>query len=59
MKVSRLRALFAEICKTLNFLHRTFLNNFFKLRGSDGPVCEKYKLNLTKWNQIYFGRIKN
>lgn len=57
MKVSRLRALFAEICKTLNFLHRTFLNNFFKLRESDGPVCEKYKLNLTKWNQIYFGRI--
>ena len=53
MNVKRLRTLCVEICKTLNDLNPSFMNNIFKLKINGREVRDKYKLNLDipKWNQ--------
>ena len=53
MNVKRLRTLSVEICKTLNDLNPSFMNNIFKLKINGREVRDKYKLNLNipKWNR--------
>ena len=57
MNVSRIRILCVEIYKTINKLSPDFMNEIFKVKQTQRPVREKYKLNLEipKWNQVTFG----
>ena len=56
MNVRRLRTLCVEICKTLNDLNPSFMNDNFKLKINRREFRDKYKLNLDilKWNQRTF-----
>ena len=57
MNVSNYRSLCIEIFKTLNNTNPSFINDIFKLRMTNRPTREKYKLNLEipKSNQGRFG----
>ena len=57
MNVSNYLSLCIEIFKTLNDINRSFINNIFKLRMTNRPTQEKYKLNpeIPKSNQLKFG----
>ena len=58
MNVIRLRALCAEFYKTINKLNLNFMRDFFKLRLTNRPVREKYKMNMIipEFNQIEDGK---
>ena len=57
MNVRRLKTLCVEICKTLNDLNSSFMNNIFKLKANGREVRHKYRLNLDipKWYQRTVG----
>ena len=46
MNLRRQRTLCIEFDKTLNELNRGYMNDIFKLRNTDRPTWEKYKLKL-------------
>ena len=46
MNVKRLRALCIELYKTINKLNPNFMRDLSKLRFTNRPVHEKYKINL-------------
>ena len=56
MNVSNYRSLCIEIFKSLN-INPSFIKDIFKLRMTNRPTREKYKLNLEipKSNQVRFG----
>ena len=51
------RSLCLEVFKILYELNPSFMNDLFQLGESNGPVREKYRLNLNvpKTNQVRFG----
>ena len=55
--VSNYRSLCIEIFKTLNDINPSFIKDIFKLRMTNRPTPEKYKLNLEipKSTQVRFG----
>ena len=57
MKVNRLRSLCIEICKLINNINPTYINEIFKLRKISRAVRSNYKLNLDvpTINQVSFG----
>ena len=57
MNFSNCRSLCIKIFKTLNDINPTFMKDIFKLRMTNRPTGEKYKLNLEipKSNQVRFG----
>ena len=57
MNVSNYRSLCIEIFKTLNDINPSFIKGIFKLRMTNRPTREKYKLNLEipKSTQVRFG----
>ena len=57
MYVSKYRSWCIEVFKTLNDINPTFIKDIFKLRMTNRPTREKYKLNLEipKSNQVRFG----
>ena len=57
VNVSNYRSLCIEIFKTLNDINPSFIKDIFKLRMTNRPTREKYKLNLEipKSNQVRFG----
>ena len=57
MYVSKYRSWCIEVFKTLNDINPTFIKDIFKLRMTNRPTREKYKLNLEipKSIQIRFG----
>ena len=57
MNVSNYRSLCIEVFKTLNDINSSFINDIFKLRMTNRPTREKYKLNLEipKSNEVRFG----
>ena len=57
VNVSNYRSLCIEIFKTLNDFNPSFIKDIFKLRMTNCPTREKYKLNLElpKSNQVRFG----
>ena len=57
VNVSNYRSLCIEIFKTLNDINPSFIKGIFKLRMTNRPTREKYKLNLEipKSNQVRFG----
>ena len=58
MNVKRLRALCVELYKTINKLNPDFMRDFFKLRFTNRPVREKYKMNMIipELNQVSYGK---
>ena len=46
MNIKRLRALCVELYKTINKLNPDFMRDYFKLRFTNRPVREKYKMNM-------------
>ena len=48
--VKRLRALTIELYKTINKINPNFMRNLFKLRFTNRPVREKYKMHMI--NQV-------
>ena len=57
MNVSNYLSLCIEISKTLNDINRSSINDIFKLRMTNRPTQEKYKLNpeIPKSNQLKSG----
>ena len=57
VNVSNYRSLCIEILKTLNDINPSFIKDIFKLRMTNRPTREKYKLNLEipKSNRVRFG----
>ena len=57
MNVSNYRSFRIEIFKTLNDINPSFKKDIFKLRMTNRPTQEKYKLNLEipKLNQVRLG----
>ena len=57
LNVRNYRNLYIEIYKTINNLNPTFMNEIFRLRLTNRPIREKYKLNLEipEINQVRFG----
>ena len=56
MNVSSYRSLCIEIYKTLNHNNPSFIKDIFKLRMTNRPTQEKYKLNLEIpkiWNEKF------
>ena len=56
MNVSSYRSLCIEIYKTLNHNNPSFIKDIFKLRMTNRPTQEKYKLNLEIpkiWNEFF------
>ena len=58
MNVKRLRALCVELYKTINKLNPDFMRDLFKLRFTNRPVREKYKMNMIipEFNQVSYGK---
>ena len=58
MNVKRLRALCVELYKTINQLNPDFMRDLFKLRFTNRPVREKYKMNMIipEFNQVSYGK---
>ena len=58
MNVKRLRALCVELYKTINKLNPEFMRDLFKLRWTNRPVREKYKMNMIipEFNQVSYGK---
>ena len=58
MNVKRLRALCVELYKTINKLNLDFMRDLFKLRFTNRPVREKYKMNMIipEFNQVSYGK---
>ena len=58
MNVKRLRPLCVELCKTINKLNPDFVRDLFKLRFTNRPVREKYKMNMIipEFNQVSYGK---
>ena len=60
INISNYRSLCIEIFKTLNDTNPSFIKEIFKLKMTNCPTREKYKLNLEilKSNQARFGKKK-
>ena len=58
MNVKRLRALCVELYKTINKQNPDFMRDLFKLRFTNRPVREKYKMNMIipEFNQVSYGK---
>ena len=58
MNVKRLRPPFIELYKTINKLNPGFMREPFKLRFTNRPVREKYKMNMIipDFNQVSYGK---
>ena len=58
MNVKRLKALCDELYKIINKLKSDFMRDLFKLRFTNRPVREKYKMNMIipEFNQVFYGR---
>ena len=56
--VKRLRVLCIELHKNVNKLNPNFMKNLFKLRLTNNPVREKYRMNIiiTGFNQVSYGK---
>ena len=56
-KTRRLRSLCVEICKSINSINPSFMNEIFRLRVTNGMVRRQYRLNLDihRVNQVSFG----
>ena len=50
MKVNRLRSLCIEICKSINNINPTYMNENIKLRKTSRAVRSNYRLNLQSWS---------
>ena len=57
IKARRLRSLCVEICKSINSMNPSFMNEIFRLRVTNRMVRSQYRLNLEipKVNQVSFG----
>ena len=58
MKVNRLRSLCIEICKLINNIHSTYMNEIVKLRKTSRAVRSYYKLNDTHREGLIFHSIQ-
>ena len=58
MNVKRLRALCVELYKTTNKLNPDLMRDLFKLRFTNRPVREKYKMNMIipEFHQANYGK---
>ena len=58
MNIKRLRAVCAELYKTINKLNPNFMKDLFKLQFTNRSFCEKYKMNMTipDFNQVSYGK---
>ena len=58
MNIKRLRAVCAELYKTINKLNPNFMKDLFKLQFTKRSFCEKYKMNMTipDFNQVSYGK---
>ena len=54
IKVSRLRSFCVEICKSINSVNSSFMNEIFRLRVTNRVVRSQYRLNINilKVNQV-------
>ena len=58
MKINRLRSLCIEICKLVNNINPTYINETFKLRKISRAVLSNYKLNDTQREILIFHSIQ-
>ena len=58
MNVKRLRVHCVELYKTISKLNPDFMRDLFKLRFTNWPVSEKYKMNMIipEFNQVSYGK---
>ena len=58
VNVKRLSALCVELYKTINKLNHNFMRDLFKLRFTNRPIREKYKMNtvIPESNQVSYGK---
>ena len=58
MKVNRLWSLFIKVCKLINNINPTYINEVFKLRKISRAVRSNYKLNNTYMERLVFHSIQ-